>query len=339
MSVQETQPANSQRAARFRPNWAGLLNNYAAVIALLLFIVFFSVARPETFPTLDNFKTIVLTQSVLALLAIGLVAPLVAGEFDLSIGAALSFGALVSAKLVSTGTSVPMTFLIVLAAGVAIGLVNSLLIVRLEVSSFIATLGTGIILEGATLWVSGGRTIFENIGADFTSLGNNEIFGVLPLPGLYVVIVALFLWYVLERTPLGREMYVTGYGRDAARLAGIKIERRIVLALVISGTLGAMAGFLHAANLGSASPGVGNSFLLPAFAAAFLGSTAIRAGRFNIVGTLVAAALLSVGITGLLLMGAQPYVQQFFYGGALIVSVAFAQVGVRRLRARKATPS
>lgn len=319
-----------------RWSWAGLLTNYAAVGALIGFIVLFSILRPETFPTLDTFQTIVLTQSVLVIVALGLIAPLAAGEFDLSIGASLSFAAIVSAKLVSSGTGVALTLLIVLGAGIAIGLVNSFLIVRLEVSSFIATLGTGIILEGSTLWASGGSTVFEGIGDSFTSIGNNEIFGFLPLPGLYIIVVALALWYVLERTPLGREVYVTGYGRDAARLAGIRVERRVVLALIISASLAAMAGFLHAANLGSASPGVGNAFLLPAFAAAFLGSTAIKAGRFNVAGTLVAAALLSVGITGLLLMGAQSYVQQFFYGGALIVSVAFAQLGVRRLRSKRA---
>ena len=317
-------------------NWASLATNYAAVGALLIFIAFFSIAEPATFPSVDNFKTIVLTQSVLALVALGLCAPLVVNEFDLSIGSAVSFTALLSAKLVSTGSSVPVVLLIALAVGVVIGLINSFLVVRLEVSSFIATLGTGIMLEGLTLWVSGGSTIYKNIGKDFTALGNNEVLGFLPLPGLYVVVIAVVLWYVLERTPLGREMYVTGYGREAGRLAGLKVRRRVVLGLVIGSVIGSFAGFVFAANLGSASPGVGGAFLLPAFAAAFLGSTTIRSGRFNIAGTLVAAALLAVGIQGLQLMGAKPYVQQFFYGGALIISVAFAQLGVRRLKARRA---
>jgi ribose transport system permease protein len=323
-------------AWRSRVTGAGLLNNYAAVGVLLLFIIGFSIARPHQFPTLGNFKTIVFTESVLALLSLGVVAPLVVGEFDLSVGSALSFGAVVSAELISGGTSVPVTILLVLLMGLAIGLINAALIVRLEVSSFIATLGTGILLDGLTLWVSGGQTIYNGIGPSFTQLGRNTIFGVLPLPGLYVIVAAGIIWYVLENTPLGREMYVTGYGRNAARLAGIRVERRIVLAFVMSGVVAALSGLIQAANLGSASPGIGAAFLLPAFAAAFLGSTTIKAGRFNVGGTLVAAVLLAVGITGLELMGAQPYVQQFFYGGALIVSVAFAQAGVRRLRARKA---
>ncbi len=317
-------------------DWASLVTNYAAVGVLFVFMIFFSIARPETFPTMDTFRTIVLTQSVLCLVALALVCPLAAGEFDLSVGAAVSLGAIVSAKMVSSGSGILMVLIAVIVIGIVIGLVNSLLIARLDVSSFIATLGTGIIIEGLALWVSGGQTIFEGITKQFTDLGNNEVLGFLPLPGLYVLIVALGLWYLLQRTPLGREMYITGYGRDAARLAGIRIERRIVIGLVLSSTIGMLAGFVNSANLGSASPGLGSAFLLPAFAAAFLGSTTIVSGRFNIGGTLVAAAILAVGITGLQLMGAQPYVQQFFYGGALIISVLFAQLGVSRLANRAA---
>ena len=335
---ENTEPGVPGRETERRPfhiNWAALLTNYAAVGVLLLIVVY-SLVEPHTFAKLDTFKSMVLTQSALALVALGLVTPLVAGEFDLSIGSVLGFTAVLSAKMISTGSAVVVTLVAVAAVGVIIGIVNSFLIVRLEVSSFIATLATGIILDGAALWTSGGQTIFQNVGKPFTSLGNNEILGILPLPGVYVIVGALILWYVLERTPLGREMYITGYGREAARLAGIRVHRRVTIALLVSSGVGALAGFVYAANLGSASPGVGNSFLLPAFAAAFLGSTAIRSGRFNVVGTLVAAALLAVGITGLLLGGAQPYVQQFFYGGALIVSVAFAQLGVRRLKASRA---
>jgi ribose transport system permease protein len=105
---------------------------------------------------------------------------------------------------------------------------------------------------------------------------------------------------------------------------------------VISATIGSVAGLINAASIGSAGPSDGAAFLLPGFAAAFLGATTIKVGRFNVWGTLVASALLAVGITGLQLMGAQPYIRNFFYGAALIVSVAVAQLGARRLRNRTA---
>jgi ribose transport system permease protein len=333
-----TAPRKAATPARRRESidWGQVVSNYAAVGVLIAFIVGFSIARPETFPTLDNFQSIVLTQSVAALAAFALVAPLVAGEFDLSMGAAISVGAVVVAKLLGAGFSPITAILVTIAVGIVIGLANAFLIVGLKVTSFIATLGTGIILDGMAIWISANQTVFEGIGTSFTKLGTGEIFGFLPLPGLYVLVAAALLWYVLERTPLGREMYIVGYGRDAARLAGIKVERRIVLAMVLSSTIACLAGVLETASLGSASPGVGDSFLLPGFAAAFLGSTTIKSGRYNMPGTLIAAILLAVGITGFQLLGAASYIQQFFYGGALIISVAVAQLGVGRLKKRRA---
>jgi ribose transport system permease protein len=306
--------------------------NYAAVGVLALFIVFFSIAEPDTFPTADNFRTTVSTQSVLALLALGTIAPLIVGEFDLSVGTQASFAAIATAKLVSTGTSVGLVLLIVLTAGVIVGLVNSLLIVRFQISSFIATLGTGLLLAGFTSWIAAGQTIYQGIGANLTDLGNTILFDFFPIGGVYVIVAAAVLWYLFERTALGRQMYATGSGRDAARLAGIRTERRVALGFVIAGLLGTGAGFLHAAKLGSASPGVGDSFLLPAFAAAFVGATTIRAGRFNVLGTLVGVFLLAVGITGLSLMGAQSYVGDLFHGLALIIAVGLASLGARRAK-------
>jgi ribose transport system permease protein len=304
--------------------------NYAALGVLLLFIVFFSIAEPETFPHVDEFKTIVSTQSVLAILALGIVVPLVVGEFDLSVGNNLSFSAMLSAILVSHGMAVPLAILLALGAGAVVGLVNAVLIVGVRISSFIATLGTGVLLAGFTTWISGGVTIYENIGESFTDLGTKVVLGFLPIGGVYVIVLALLLWYVLERTSLGRQMYAVGMGRQAALLAGIRTNRRITLAFVISGVVASIAGVLHTANLGSASPGVGDSFLLPAFAAAFVGQTTIRAGRPNIPGTIVGVFLLAVGISGLQLMGAPSYVSDLFNGCALIIAVGLSRLGARK---------
>jgi ribose transport system permease protein len=325
----EVRPGLGSRRFAGRPlsYWAV---NYAAVGVLLAFIVFFSLAEPSTFPHVDEFKTIVSTQSVLAILALGVVIPLVVGEFDLSVGNNLSFTAVLSAVLVSHGMGVLPAILVSLLAGAAIGVINALLIVGVRISSFIATLGTGVLLAGFTTWVSGGVTVFEGIGPSFTNLGNEDLFNFLPIGGLYVIVLAIVLWYLLERTSLGRQLYAVGLGRQAALLAGIRTNRRIVLAFVLSGIVAAAAGVLHTANLGSASPGVGGSFLLPAFAAAFVGQTTIRAGRPNIPGTIVGVFLLAVGISGLQLMGAPSYVSELFNGSALIVAVGLSRLGARR---------
>jgi ribose transport system permease protein len=293
-------------------------------------IVFFSIAEPHTFPSFDNFKSIVANQSVAAVLAMAVLAPLIVGEFDLSVGGAMSLAAVVSASLVSHGTPVALAIPLVLAIGAAVGLINAVLIVRIGLSSFVATLGMATVLAGLSRWISDNSTVYENIGRDFTQFGNVVILGFLPIQGLYVLVLAGILLYVFAFTPFGRELYATGSGRQAARLAGIPTDRRIFLAFVLSGVLAAFAGTLNAAQLGSAAPGVGEAFLLPAYAGAFLGATTIVVGRFNVIGTLVGIALLAVGITGLQLMGAANFVSDLFNGLALIVAVSVARLGARR---------
>lgn len=312
-------------------NWRWIATNYAAVGVLIAFVIIFSIAEPETFPTLDNFKSIVASQSVLGLLALAAVAPLVVGEFDISIASLLGLGAVVTAKLAESGTAIPLIIVLVLLLGLCVGAVNAFLVVRLGISSFVATLGTSVILSGFATLTAGGKTLYEGIGQNILDLAATEVI-FMPIGGWYVLGAAVLLWYLLQHTALGREMYATGYGRQAARLAGIRTERRIVLAFLIAGVLAAAAGFLNTANLGSATAGVGAGYLLPAFAAAFLGATTIKAGRFNVWGTVLGLILLAVGITGLQLMGAENYIQDMFNGVALILAVTLARVGTLKER-------
>jgi ribose transport system permease protein len=301
------------------------------VIGVLIgFVILFSILRPHTFPTGENAKTLVSTQSVLAILALATMVPLIAGEFDLSVGNNLSFSAILTAKLVGDGMAIPLAIAIVLLAGVTIGIFNSILVLRINISAFIGTLGTGVLLAGFASWIAGGATVFEGIGPGFRSIGNDTLFGAIPIGGVYVLVIALVLWFLFEQTPFGRQMYATGSGREAARLAGIPTERRVFAGFVIGGLLAAAAGILYTAKLGSATPGVGDSYLLPAFAAAYLGSTTIKAGRFNPWGTLIGVLLLAVGTTGLQLMGAQNYVSDLFNGSALIIAVGVAALGAKR---------
>ena len=321
----------SEAGRRPRVNWRSLATNYAAVAVLIAFIVVFSLTEPDTFPTLDNFKSIVASQSVLGLLALAAVPPLVVGEFDISIASMLGLAAVLTAKLAESGVAVPLIIVIVLAAGLVVGAINAFLVVKVQLNSFVATLGTSTILTGFGTLIASGKTLYEGIGPDILDLASTEVW-FMPIGGWYVLIAATVLWYVLQHTSLGREMYATGYGRLAARLAGIRTERRIVLAFLLAGLLAGAAGFLNTASLGSATAGVGGGYLLPAFAAAFLGATTIRAGRFNVWGTVLGLILLAVGITGLQLAGAENYVQDMFNGVALIAAVTLARIGALRER-------
>lgn len=302
-----------------------LLGRYAVVLVLIAMVVAFSVLRPETFFTIGNFRTILITQSVLVILALGLTIALAAGEFDLSIASMLGFsGALVAYLSSEVGWPVAAAVLVSFLAALAIGIINGIFVVVFRVSSFITTLGMGTLILGLALAITG-STVIGNLPAAITDPARAELFG-LDLPVFYAVIFALVLWYVFEHTPLGRYLFFSGEGPEAARLAGVRVNRIRFGALVASSLCAWLAGLLLVGQTGAADPTFGGPFLLPAFAAGFLGATTIKPGRFNSWGTVVAVLLLATGTTGLQLLGAADWVENVFNGGALILAVTLAQL-------------
>jgi ribose transport system permease protein len=301
---------------------------YAVVIALAVFVVGFSLLLPTTFFTLGNFRTIVSSQAVLMILALGLTLPLTTGEFDLSIGSMLGCGAVLTAFF--TGQlDWPLAVVVVatILVGLIAGALNGLFVVRIGVNAFIATLGTSTILTGLTLAVSGGQ-ILNSVSQPLVDFVQYQIFG-LAVPVYLAFALALVLWYVYEHTPTGRNLFFVGEGREAARLAGLGVNRLRFGAFLGSGAISATAGILTAGQLGAADPSVGPSFLLPSYAAAFLGAATIKPGRFNSWGTVVALYLLVTGVTGLELLGTSSWVQEMFNGAALLVAVTFARFVAR----------
>lgn len=294
-------------------------------------VIAFSIAKPNTFPTTDNFFINIFgTQAVQVVLALALILPLVSGDYDISIAANLTLAAMVVAVLnVDNGMPVGLAILIALAIGAFIGFVNGGLIVLLGIDSFIATLGTSTFIAGVVLWVSDSRTV----GGISSSLVDAVILtrplGI-PLAFWYALILAIVMWYVLEYTPLGRRLLFCGRGRSVARLSGLRVGRLRWGAMVASGVIAALAGVMYAGTTGSADPASGLNFLLPAFSAAFLGATTIQPGRFNPFGALVAVYFLATGITGLQQLGVDTFIQQLFYGGALVLAVALSQLTRKR---------
>lgn len=300
------------------------------VLVLFALVGLFSFLLPETFSTFGNLRTITATQAVLIILALGLTFPLAAGEFDLSFGAVLGFASSFLAVLtVNEGWPLAPAVLVVLVAALFVGAVNSFFVVKLGISSIITTLGTGTVLAGVTLAVSNNQVIPGATGlvVDLTT----DTFLGLPYPVYFGTALAAVVWYVYEHTPFGRYVYFTGEGREVARLSGLRVDALRVAAFLIVAGMAAVAGIINFGRLGSADPNIGATFLLPAFATVFLGSTTIKPGRFNAWGTLVAVYLLVVGITGLQLLGGAGWLEQVFNGGALVLAVTFAQL-VRRER-------
>jgi ribose transport system permease protein len=308
------------------------IRNLGAVYVWIAVIVLFTLLEPNTFPTAQTTKAILNEYSITALAALSLVVPLAAGYYDLSIGATIGLaGLLVAYLLQHTSMSPVFAGLITLAMCAGIGLVNAFVVVALKVDSFIGTLGSGALIGSATLAISKEQPITGRVGGSYASIATHEIAGV-QLPVLYMIVVMLLLGFWLERTRSGRHLYATGYAREASRLVGIGVNRLGVVSLVTSSVIAGFAGMVLAARVASASPEAGPSYLIPAFAGAFLGATQLRGGRFNPFGTVIAVLLLGTGTVGLLLVGGPTWTARLFEGTVLITAVALSRAssGARR---------
>ncbi|HWI71475.1 MAG TPA: ABC transporter permease [Baekduia sp.] len=297
--------------------------NVSALYIFVAMFVVFSFWVPDTFLKWDMWKALLDSQAVTAIVAIGLVISMSSGAFDLAIGAELGLGSILIAwLLVDQGVGVVPAIALVLAAGALIGLANGLLVVKLRIDSFIATLAMSSILLALIAWVSSSQQIL-GLPEGFQKIGTTEILG-LTLPVYLMLAVGVVVWYVLERTPLGRRVYATGGNVEAARLAGVRVGAVAVGSLIASGAIAAFAGMLLSANLRTGDPTIGPAYLLPAFSAAFLGCTQFRGGRFNVWGTIVAVYVLATGVKGQQLAGAPVWIPDLFNGAALLLAVGLA---------------
>lgn len=313
-----------------------LLGRWGLLIVFLAVFGGFSAWVPSRFPTSGNVQDILTSQPPGIFIAFAAMLVLVVGEFDLSLGATLGVSQYIVLKLITHyGLSWQAAVAVTLACGAAIGLANAMLVVGLGMNSFIATIGVATILEGLLQWISDGNApIFEGAPHGFTTLVQTKVGGVV-MPVYYALAATIFLWLLLEFTVVGRQMRATGANRTAATLSGIRTARARVTAFTLAGVLAAVAGLLVTARVGAADATSGPGFLLPAYAAAFLGATAVRPGFFNVWGTLIAIFLVAVGITGLQLKGVESWVTPVFNGGILLLAVAVSNVaGTQRVRWR-----
>ncbi|HEX6711944.1 MAG TPA: ABC transporter permease, partial [Thermoleophilaceae bacterium] len=291
-----TGPLAAPSSDRLRRVRAALsFTNISAVYIFVVLFVLFALWVPDTFLTTGVWKSLLANSALTALVAIAVTIPLAAGVFNLAVGTEVGMAAILSAWLlqkqhIAIAPSIAATLVI----GCLIGATSGALIVRARIDSFIATLGMSSILLAMVAWVSGSQQILD-LPKSFQNLATNELFG-LTYPVWIMLVVALIVWYVMQRTPTGRRLYATGGNPNAARLAGVQTSRVIVLSLVSCGLIAALAGVLTSGQLGVGDPTVGPGYLLPAYAAAFLGSTQFHGGRYNVWGAVIAVLVLAVGV-------------------------------------------
>jgi ribose transport system permease protein len=302
--------------------------------AWALLVVGFGAAEPSRFLTIANFSNIFGSQAVLFVLAMALLVPLTNGDIDLSVGAMSGLVSMVVAVLnVNHGVPILWCLLVGLVVGLFCGLVNGLIVIWVDADPFIVTLGTGTVFTGIVYWLSGEATITGVSSGLSQWTFINQWLGI-PIEFYYGVGIMLVIWYVLTFTPFGQRALFVGRNREVARLSGFEVSRTRLIGFVVAGLITAISGILYAGTTGSASPSTGDTLLLPAYAAAFLGLTTIQPGRFNAFGSAIAIYFLATGIAGLELYGAQAFVQQLFYGGILVIAIVISRLISRHRRAR-----
>jgi ribose transport system permease protein len=309
---------------------SAIFEKYATLFLLVILIVGFSFAT-NRFLTTENLTNLLVVQAVISCVAFAAIIPLIAGEFDLSLGNMIGFLAMLGAVLGAAGYGAVVVVSTMIVASVICGLVNGALTVKFEISSFIATLGTGILLSGFTFALSNGQVIFSGVPEALTYIGQEHFLG-LGITVWLTILIALVLLYVTEQTPFGTKLYAIGGSERVAFLAGIRTGLLKIIAFAVAGLLVGIGAIFALGQNGAANPGYGPDLLLPAYAAAFLGVTSYRPGYYNIPGAIIAILLLAVGFNGLNLLGAPFWVQPIFNGAVLIVAVVTARAEARHVK-------
>lgn len=319
------------RAAGPAFSWTTWFERYGLLVAWVAIILVLGAFKPAQMFAWNSYATMLGSNAMVVVLTLALIIPLTTGDFDLSVAATMGLSSMLIAVL-NVQQDVPIlgAIIVALGAGAAIGAVNAFFILYFRVFSLIVTLGTGYFIAGLILWVSNSGTV-AGVSMDLVNaVILTRVFGI-PIGFYYALALTVALWYLFQHTALGRRMLFVGRGREVARLSGVNVTRVRAGALIASSVLAAFAGVLYTGMRGAADPSSALAFLLPAFAAAFLGSTAIYPGRFNAIGAFVAVYFLSTGIMGLNFLGVSSFVTNLFYGGGLVVAVAISQL----IRGRK----
>lgn len=316
---------NERRRKIFR-----FIGNFGTIITLLIMILVFSILSPKAFPSISNMLNILNNAALSAIIAGGLTTVVIVGDFDMSIAYIASFaGVFVCGLMVKQGLPVWLAILVTILSGTTIGLVNGLIVTKLNMPSTIATIGMGSLVYGLNYAYTNGSPVLTGIPPIFNRITLTRLPGKIPINILYMIIILTILWVILNRTELGQRIKAVGGNSTAARLSGVNVDRIKIIAYMISGTCAAITGVLLASVMGTGTSSAGDAYLMSSFAAVFVGSATLKDGEFHIVGTLIGVLITMIGFNGLAILGISSYAQYLFQGIIIIGSVALSSVARR----------
>lgn len=313
------------------------LERFSGLYLMAAFIVIFGIWTPHLFLSKSTLHSVAADQAITGLLSLAVLVPLVCGAYDLSVGASINLAAVLAASLqTQEHWGLWSAVLVGFLSAVLIGCLNGFFVVVLKINSFIATLGMGTVVGAVQQIVTHESQPFAPSSNAWNDIGQRLVGG-FQISVYYLLAAVLIVWWLLTFTPFGRYLYSIGGNAEAARLSGVRVGRLTWFSLIISGTLAGIAGVVYSSQSGP-SLTFGAGLLLPAFAAAFLGSTQVRPGRFNVWGTVIAVYALATGVKGLQLVTGVQWLSDMFNGVALLVAVGFAVWRQGRARPATSTP-
>ncbi|WP_456600196.1 ABC transporter permease [Blastococcus sp. SYSU DS0616] len=314
------------------------VREFGILAALLLLVVVTVVVQPR-FLSQQNIRDLLLSASILTVLAAGQTMVIITRNVDLSVGSTLGLSAYATGTLLATQPDTPvlLAVLVGMAVGAVAGVVNGVIVAVAKVPSLVVTLGTLYVFRGIdALWASTSGRLQINaadLPSGFKSLGTARLLGI-PVLFLVAVLVVLVVGYYLRSYRSGREMYGIGSDPDAARLSGIPVGRRVLSAFVVNGALAGLAGVLYAARFQTLDATAGTGYELTVVAAAVVGGVAIFGGSGSVAGAALGALLLTTIGTALPQLGIDPFWRNAAVGALIIAAIALDRVLALRLAGR-----
>jgi ribose transport system permease protein len=304
------------------------LARYGVPLAIVVTFAVFSILRPDSFFTELTIKGILRDSVPLMIVSLGITTVLAMNDYDLSLGGLVSLCATTVVLLVSSvhvGMNVVAAIVLTIAIGAVLGLVNGVLVAYVLLPSFILTIASGTFFAGLALEIVDSQSVFEGIPQSFVDLASGTRFGF--SHQVYIGLAVLLLAHLFMRhTEYGRYMYAVGGNPEAARLSGVRVRMLRAMGFCIVGATAALAGILINSQAGAANPNTGLGLLLPAYAAAFLGSSMFRVGVFTPIGTALGAVYLQMIGTGLTILSLTGPVVQMIQGGILAAAVLVSRL-------------
>ena len=292
-------------------------------IIFLVVLSLFAIFIGGSFFSLNNILNIIRQTAVVSMIAVTMTFVIAIGEIDLSVGSTIGLSGLMAALVLQSTDNIPLAILAALAVGLVVGLINGLLIVALNLPSFLVTLGMQMVLVGTSMWIT--NTTAIPIGnTTFTFIFGGGSIGKLPLLLLWVLITGAGGYIVLNRTPYGKKVLAVGGNATSARYSGINVKKIVVYVFVYSSLMAALGGMLYAGRMSSGRYTFGDGLELDAIASVILGGTSMAGGNGSIVGAIIGSLLIGTINNGLMFFGLSTAQQTVAKGAIIILSVALS---------------